>query len=158
MLDHLPCLYRTPRSIHDDMIPFFLSYHRQNITYGRYFWYCDHHRFIKKGLFDLAKQSDSLRYAIAAFSALIYSIQVDHYMKKFTFHFYAKAIQALQNVINADSMDSQTSVYTTVATILELASVEACPCTNGLMVAGSCRCGQMFSTCERRGSNLSNAY
>ena len=158
MLGHFPCLYKTPRSIHDDLIPFFLSYHRQNINYGRYFWYCDHHRFIKEGLLDLAKQSDSLQYAIAAFSALIYSIQVDHRMKKFTFLFYAKAIQELQQVINTDSMDSEASVYTTAATILELASIEARPCTKGLMIAGYCRCGQMFSTCERRGYNLSNAY
>lgn len=138
MLDHLPCLYKTPRTIHDDMIPFLLSYHRRNITYGRYFWYGDHHRFIKKGLFDLAKQSDSLRYAIAAFSALIYSIQVDNQMKKLTFHFYAKAIQVLQQVINTNSVDSQDSVYTTVATILELASVEVRPYIKGLMIAGSC--------------------
>lgn len=127
-LDHSPCLYKTPRPAHDDLIPFFLSYHQRCINYGSYFWYYDHHRFIEKGLFDLAKQSDSLRYAVAAFSALIYSIQVDHHMKKFTFIFYAKAIQELQQAINNDSMDSDDSVYTIVATILELASVEACPC------------------------------
>jgi len=157
-LDHLVCLYRTPRAIHDELIPFFLSYHRQNIDYGRYFWYCDHHRFIKESLFDLAKQSDSLQYAIAAFSALIYSIQVDHCMKKFAFVFYAKAIQQLQQIINTDSMDSEASVYTTVATILELASVEARPYAKTLMIAGYCRCGQMFSTRERRSPSLSNAY
>jgi hypothetical protein len=129
MLDHLSCLYRTPRPIHDDMRPFFLSYHRKNINYGSYFWYCDHHQFIKKGLFDLAKQSDSLQYGIAAFSALIYSDQFDNSMRKFTFFFYAKGIQGLQQVINIDSMDSEVSLYTTIATILALASVEARPCT-----------------------------
>jgi Fungal specific transcription factor domain len=158
MLDHLPCLYRTPRPIHDDLLPFFLSYHRENINYGRYFWYCDHHRFIKESLFDLAKQSNLLQYAIAAFSALIYSNQADYHMRKFTFLFYAKAIQELQQVINTDSMDSEASVYTTVATILVLASVEARPCTKSLMIAGYCRFGQMFWTCERRSPNLANAY
>lgn len=122
-LSYLP-LFRTPRPIHDDLIPFFLSYHRQNINYGRYFWYSDPQRFIKEGLLDLAKESESLQYAIAAFSALIYSIQRDQRMKKFTFLFYAKAIQELQQVINNNSIDSEASLYTTVATILELASIE----------------------------------
>jgi hypothetical protein len=135
MLDHLSCQYRKPPAIGDDLIPFFLSYHKQNIDYGRYFWFCDHHRFIKERLLDLAKQSDSLQYAIAAFSSLIYSIQVDRHMKTFAFRFYAKAIQKLQQVIDADSMDSEASIYTTVATILELASVEARPCTKNLMIA-----------------------
>jgi len=73
----------------------------------------------------LVKISDPLRYAVAAFSALIYSIQLDHHMKKYTFIFYAKAIQELQRVIDSDTTDSETSIYTTVATILELASIEA---------------------------------
>jgi hypothetical protein len=119
-------LFRTPRPIRDDLIPFFLSYHRQNIDYGRYFWFCDPHRFIKESLLELTKQSEPLRYAVAAFSALIYSIQLDRRMKRFTFLFYAKAIQELQQVINFDSMDSMASIHTTVATILELASIEVC--------------------------------
>jgi len=125
--NHPPRLFGTPRPVRDDLIPFFLSYHIQNINYGRYFWYCDHYRFIKEGLFDLAKSSDPLRYAIAAFSALIYSIQLDHRMKRFTFFFYAKAIQELQHVIDNETTDSEMSIYTTVATILELASIEARP-------------------------------
>ena len=116
-------LFRSPSSIHDDWIPVFFSYHRQNINYGRYFWYCDPFRFINDGLLDLATHSESLKYAIAAFSALIYSIQLDQRMKRFTFHFYAKAIQELQKVINTDSIE----IYTTVATILELASIEVHP-------------------------------
>ena len=138
ILDHLSCQYRQPHPLCDDLIPFFLSYHQQNINYGCYFWYCDHHRFIKEHLFDLAKQSDSLQYAIAAFSSLIYSIQVDRQMEKFTFLFYAKAIQKLQQVIDTDSMDSEASVYTIVATILELASVEVSPCTKSLIIAYYC--------------------
>ena len=126
--NHLPRLFGTPRPIRDDLIPFFLSYHQQNINYGRYFWYCDHYQFIKEGLLDLAKLSDPLQYAIAAFSALIYSIQHDHRMKRFTFLFYAKALQKLQQVLDSDAADSEISIYTTVATILELASIEACPC------------------------------
>jgi hypothetical protein len=137
-LDYLSCQYRKPHTLREDLIPFFLSYHQQNINYGCYFWYCDHHRFIKEHLLDLAKQSDSLQYAIAAFSSLIYSIQVDRQMKKFTFFFYAKAIEKLQQVIDTDSMDSEASLYTTIATILELASVEACPCIKNLMIADYC--------------------
>jgi hypothetical protein len=158
MPDHSPCLYESPRIIHDDLVPFFLSYHRQNINYGRYFWYCDHHQFIKEGLLDLAKQSNSLQYAIAAFAALIYSNQVDHHMKKLTFVYYSKAIQELQPVINNDLINSESSVFTTIATILELASVEVRPCTKGLMIASYCRSGQMFSPCQRRSLNLSKMY
>jgi len=124
-------LFRTPRPIQDDLIPFFLSYHRQNINYGRYFWYSDPHQFIKESLLDLTKQSESLQYAVAAFSALIYSIQVDQRMKRFTFLFYSKAIQELQQVINSSSINSEASMYTTVATILELASIEVRYITRG---------------------------
>jgi hypothetical protein len=124
MNDHLPCLYRAPHSVHEDLIPFFLSYHQQHINYGRYFWYSDYHGFIKESLLDLAKQSDSLKYAVVAFSALIYSIQVNHHVKQYAFHFYAKTIRELQHVINTDSMKSVLSLHTTVATILELASIE----------------------------------
>lgn len=138
MLQHLPCLHTTPRPHYDDLIPFFLSYHQQNINYGRYFWHCDHYRFIKEGLLDLAKQSFSLQYAIAAFSALIYSIQVGQHTKKFAFFFYGKAIQELQQIINTYSMDSEASVHTTVATILELASVEVRPCNKSLIIASDC--------------------
>jgi hypothetical protein len=35
-------------------------------------------------------------------------------------------------------MDSEASLYTTIATILELASVEACPCIKNLMIADYC--------------------
>lgn len=158
MLHNLPCLYKKPDLVHDDLMPFFLSYHRRHIDYGRYFWYSDYHRFIKESLLDLAKQSDSLQYAIAAFSALIYSIQVNHHVKQYTFHFYTKAIQGVQQVINTKSIESESSLYTTVATILELASVEAHPRTKGLMIAGYCGRGQMFSACTRRGHALSNVY
>lgn len=127
MINHVPSLYKTPRPIDDNLMLLLLSYHRQNISYGRYFWFWDHYRFIREGLFELAKQSDSLQYAIAAFSALIYSIQVDHNMKQFTFLFYSKAIKELQHVINTDSIDSEAVLYATMATILELASIEARP-------------------------------
>jgi hypothetical protein len=123
---HLP-LFRTPCPIQDDLIPFFLSYHKKNINYGRYFWYLDPHQFIRDELVELSKQSQPLQYAIAAFSALIYSIQHDVRMKRFTFLFYAQAIHGLQEVINSDSMASEKAVYTTVAIILELASVEVRP-------------------------------
>ena len=129
-LNHSPSLYKTPRPVDDNLIMLFLSYHRQNISYGRYFWFWDHHRFIREGLLELAEQSTSLQYAIGAFSALIYSIQVDHNMKQFTFLFYAKAIKELQHAINTDLMNSEAAVYKTVATILELASVEVHPFIN----------------------------
>ena len=135
MLDQLSRLRGTSHFAHDDLVPFFLSYHRQNINNGHYFWYWDHYRFFKDGLLELSNQSDPLRYAIAAFSALIYSFKVDHQMKTFTFFFYAKALQQLQEVINTVSMDSEASVYTTVATILELACIEVCPCIKRLMLA-----------------------
>ena len=126
IVDHFPCLYKTPHPVHEDVIPFFLSYHQENIDYGWYFWPSDYHGFIKERLLELAKQSDALKYAVAAFSALVYSIQVNHHVKQYVFHFYAKTIQQLQQVINTDSVGSEVSLYTTVATILELASIEVC--------------------------------
>ena len=154
-INHLP-LFRTPHPIDDDLVPFFLSYHRQSINYGHYFWYCDPHRFINDGLLDLARQSESLQYAIAAFSALIYSIHLDKRMKRFTFLFYAKAIGKLRQVVNTDSIE----IYTTVATILELASIEVhSSCGNWVLIIAEYRgSGKMFSTCERRSPNLSVSH
>ena len=123
-----PALCKAPRPVHDDFIPFFMSYHRESINYGRYFWYWDHYRFIKERLLDLAARSDLLQYAIVAFSAGIYSIQIDRRMRRHTFLFYAKAIRELQQAIDvANSRTLKRSLPTIIAAILELASVEASP-------------------------------
>lgn len=155
---HLASIQKRPSVILDDMIQFFLSFHRENINRGRYLWYYDYNQFIRKGLLDLAKQCDSLQYAIAAFSSLVYSLTVDRRGKQFAFLFYAKAVRQLQRMINTVSLDDEDSVHKTVATILELASVEVCPSSGGLTIACCCRYHKMFSTCERCGLDHSTVF
>ena len=121
---HLARIQKMPRLIADQFLPFFLSFHRESINHGRYSWYYDYHQFISKGLIDMAKRFDSLQYAIAAFSSLVYSITIDRHAKPFAFVFYTKAVRLLQQMINNVAMDDEDSMYGTVATILELASVE----------------------------------
>ena len=119
-------LYKSPYLTDDDWVPFFLSFHREKISSGHYFWYSDYYGFCTNGLLRMAERSVPLQYAVAAFSALIYSVRVDSRAKEFAFICYAKAVRQLQQMINSVSMDSEDSVYSTLATILELASVEVC--------------------------------
>lgn len=123
---HSAYIQKMPRLIPDQFLPFFLSFHQENINHGRYSWYYDYHQFISKGLIDMAKRFDSLQYALAAFSSLVYSVTIDRHAKPFAFVFYTKAVRLLQQMINAIAMNDVDSRYGTVATILELASVEGC--------------------------------
>ena len=71
---HIP---REPQSNRPGPIQFFLQFHQNAVSHAHYFLYYDFQQLCKKLLFTIAEQFDALRFAMVAFSALIYSVKVD---------------------------------------------------------------------------------
>ena len=101
----------------------FLDFHQAFIIHSHYFWYDDYSNFCKKGLLELAEDSVPLRYAVAAYSALLFSVYDNRHAKEFAFLYYSQALYCVQNLIRCLP---EAHRYTILATILQLASFEVC--------------------------------
>jgi hypothetical protein len=115
---------RSPKSNSDNRLLWFLSFHQHYIVPGHYFWYFDYYQFCTKGLFGMAKQSVPLQYAMAAFSSLIYSIQINQEARPYAFMYYSEALQQLQYQLDNISGYSKEEHFGILATSLQLASLE----------------------------------
>jgi hypothetical protein len=73
----VPRIPRPPTSNRRRLVQVFLEFHRETVTYAHYFLFYDYPQLCQKLLFSMSDRFDSLRYAIAAFSALIYSVKID---------------------------------------------------------------------------------
>ena len=118
---NLHLLPRAPMSTLSPSVQFFLHYHRQAIVESHYFLYFDFNNFITTTLLTMAECSDALRYAIAAFSALIYSIKIDRTAREKAFEFYAVSIQELRLLLDRIPESTNESQAAEV-TALQLAS------------------------------------
>ena len=75
----------------------------------------------------LTVASPVLEYAVASFSSLVYSIHMDRGAERFAFLYYAEALKGLQAMIYKMEIGSETSSFTALAVVLQLASVEVSP-------------------------------
>ena len=117
-------ILRSPKSNFDDKLQWFLSFHQHYIVPGHYFWYFDYYQFCTKGLFGMAKQSVPLQYAMAAFSSLIYSIQINREARPYAFMYYSEALRRLHYELDNISGCSKEEHFGVLATSLQLASLE----------------------------------
>ena len=117
-------IVRCPTWDTDNHIGHFLAFHRASIVAGHYFWYFDFHQFCTTLLLEMAEQSISLRYAVAAFACLVYSVHADRNAKEFAFIYYAKAVHSLQSELNSASRNHKDQHFAILATALQLATVE----------------------------------
>jgi hypothetical protein len=60
----------------DDDVKYFLTFHRERINQYNYHFPSDVRAFCTQSLFALAEECLSLRYAMTAFSVLVYSVHV----------------------------------------------------------------------------------
>lgn len=104
-----------------DEIRFFLNYYRENITEYHYFFYHDYRKFFKVELLVMAKQSRVLYLALAAFSAMIYSIKHPNARKQ-AFWYYALALTQLRDLLNA--VTNLNEYHLAIATALQLATFD----------------------------------
>jgi Fungal specific transcription factor domain len=115
---------RSPKPNSDNKLQWFLSFHQHYIVPGHYFWYFDYYQFCTKWLFEMAKESVPLQYAMAAFSSLVYSIQINQEARPYAFMYYSEALQQLQYQLNNISGCSKEEHFGVLATSLQLASLE----------------------------------
>ena len=115
---------RSPKSNSDNKLQWFLSFHQHYIVPGHYFWYFDYYQFCTKGLFGMAKQFVPLQYAMAAFSSLVYSIQINHEARPYAFMYYSEALQQLRYQLDNISGSPKEEHFGVLATSLQLASLE----------------------------------
>jgi hypothetical protein len=111
------------KSNQDRSIDFFLRFHRENINEFHHFIYHDYHKFCTTTLMIMVEQSDALRDAVVAFSALIYSIKIDRSARVQAFLYYTLALRQLRIILDQDGMDVE-ECYMAVATALQLASFD----------------------------------
>jgi hypothetical protein len=117
-------LTRPPESSPETKIVEFLSFHHEFVIPSHYFWYHDNRGFCSRGLLDLASNSSSMRYAVAAYAALLYSVfKHDRKAREYAFLYYAQSMFCIKAFVNAPSKKLTLSV---LATILELTSFEVC--------------------------------
>ena len=111
-----------PGSSPETKIVEFLAFHHKFVIPSHYFWWNDSRGLCSWGLLNLASNSDSMRYAVAAYSALLYSVFMrDRKAREYAFLYYAQSVYCVQAFVKAPSEKPTLPV---LATILELTSFE----------------------------------
>lgn len=104
-------------------VQFFLTFHKECISEYHYFLYIDIEELFTKELFAMATESDSVRYAMTAFSALVYSIKNNPSSTQIAFVYYKKAFQKFGSSLSKYSKPMETGESdNAIATALLLSS------------------------------------
>lgn len=134
-----------PLSYHPNQpwpVPTFLTFHKECISEYNYFLYIDTGKLFTKELFAMATKSDSVGYAMVAFSALTYSIK---FKEKFSaciaFMYYEKTVQELGSLLSKypSPMDTGES-HSAIATALLLSSFDVCFFLTNQLIIATFRC------------------
>ena len=109
---------------------FLIDYHRRKINHAHYFRAFDYAKLYPEIIFAIAEaaatepEHNALLLAMAAFSALIYSIKnEDGLFRIQAFEFYSRALRELIKLLGNSAMDL-TECHVAVATALELAAFD----------------------------------
>jgi hypothetical protein len=98
---------------------FYLQYHREAISDAHYFRWYDYNKFCTKTIFTMAEESDAMRHALVAFSALIYSIKIHPPARVDAFLYYAMALRELHDLLGKAPMELW-ECQAAIATALQL--------------------------------------
>jgi hypothetical protein len=120
MLLEDPSGWVIPRPPSGNTTLFFTQFHSTGIVSGHYFWISDPSQFVKTNLPQLAEGCDSLKYALVAFSALIFSWKWNPQARILAFQYYRLAVKGLQEML-LRLPDGYSDV---VATVLQLSTFE----------------------------------
>lgn len=142
----LMCLRPPPMPVRAPTEAFFLQYHRETITANHYFCYYDYKQRFTHMLFSMAEQCDALRFAMIAFSAVIYSIaNLDVSARERAFVYYAKSLQGLQGLLEQFPTGYEEH-QAAIATVLQLGTFDVPSCPVLLTSAPLLRFHEMLST------------
>jgi hypothetical protein len=114
---------RAPGCPRNQSVQFFLHFHQQTIMESHYCLYFDYNNFITTTLLGMTERSSTLRHAVVAFSALIYSIKGDRIAREQAFENYEISIQQLRVLLDRAPMTVEERQAATV-TALALASFD----------------------------------
>ena len=113
---------RPPKSSRSRSLRFLLRFHLEYVTHAHYFLFFRH----QEPIFALLEVFEPLRYSVAAFSALIYSMKVDIVAREQAFLYYALALQELRRLLEKVPTDLE-EYQGTVATVLQLSTFDVVP-------------------------------
>lgn len=119
---HIP---KSPKSTHHPQLLFFLKYHHETINHSHYCLFYDYHQLCTKSLLAIAEHYNPLRYAIVAFSALVYSVRTNVTREK-AFYYYALVLQKMRLRLGTPPTDID-EYQGMVATILQLSTFDVFP-------------------------------
>lgn len=114
---------RPPQSNRNGLIQFFIKFHQNAVTHAHYFLFYDFQQLCGKLLFAMAEQFDALRFAMAAFSALIYSVKIDIAERERALLYYSIALYELRLRLQT-SPNNIAEYLGTVATVLLLSTFD----------------------------------
>lgn len=124
-----PCLTSVEPQFDLARVEFLIDYHRREINQAHYFRYFDYPKLHTEKIFAISDtvpaepKRNALLLAIAAFSALIYSIKHNSSFRVHAFELYARALRELIKLLGKPEMDL-TDCYIAVTTALELATFD----------------------------------
>lgn len=85
--------------------------------------YFDYRKLCTMTLLAMAEVSDTLRHAVVAFSALIYSMKVDRAAREQAFLYYAIALKQLRSLLDKSPMTVEER-HIAIATALQLSAFD----------------------------------
>jgi hypothetical protein len=102
----------------------FLGYHSTFICPGHYFYYADFDHFCDRGLLELTEYSSTLRYAVAAYSALLFSVYGhSREARVLAYTYYSQALHSVNKTIMTSPTEDY-SVFGVLAAVLQLTTFE----------------------------------
>jgi hypothetical protein len=110
---------RSPSSSKHPAVRFFFNFHQACVVPYHYFRSYDYHELHLKLVPSMAEDSTCLSYAISAFSAMVYSAQVNIAAREVAFYLYSMALKEL--FAELESVQNNENLDQLVATALELA-------------------------------------
>lgn len=113
---------RSPNSTKHQAIQFFVKFHQASIVPQHYFRFYDYHQLHLKHIPSMAENSACLSYAVSAFSAMVYSAQVNPKAREVSFYLYSMAVKELFfEVAEIEIKEKKDNLNELVAAALELA-------------------------------------
>ena len=113
---------RSPNSTKHQAIQFFIKFHQTSIVPQHYFRFYDYHQLHLKHIPSMSENSRCLSYAVSAFSAMVYSAQVNPKAREVSFYLYSMAVKELYfEVAEIEIKGKKDNLNELVAAALELA-------------------------------------
>ena len=120
----LSLLLRPPPTSTEAKIGDFLAFHDSVACAGHYFWFADLNHFCDRGLLELTLDSTTLRFAVAAYSAMLFSVyNPSQGARVLALTYYTEALRSVNKTIAA-SPSADSSIFCVLPAVLELTTFE----------------------------------